>query len=772
MWLERYFRFVIRHPLVVLLLCGVLSGLAGWQISRGAFATSLIKSFLGQTEELARYRELRAHFQGGDLMAIAFEDEALFTKPGWARLQRISEALESLPFVHGVVGLPSAYRIAGHGGELELRPYRELAAEAEDHAALRREVLANPALVRTLVAPDGCCTMILIELAPYDEQPVEEMPASLDAMLAPFLAEGLAPERLHLAGLYAETVEGVAESRYSVLVIFPFTAAILLLAIYLLFGRMWPVLITGVVALVGTTWTFAVAVALDREINLLMAMVPAVTMIISFSDVIHLCSRYLHFLGSGTAKLDAISGSARDVGSACVYNSVTTAAGFLAMAAIPAPVFRTVGVALALGVLIALVVAMTLVPVLLAVFPAPVQGPRRDASLVDRLLDAIVLGAGRAATRRPWFVIGAFGLLTAVSLAGLAELRFETSMVDRLDSDNRLQQAHRFIRQHFQGTTVLELYAQSEADDFTSPALYRRLRRFEESVKQLPGVDGLQSFTDIVEPVSAALSSSTALGASGRSKAQLAQTLLLAEASGDPNLRRLLDEERRSIRMLARLETTGMANAAALGREIERLAEVMLPEVRLEASGLTKLFGDWIDEIIEGQRRGLWLALLTTTLTMIVCFRRIRTGVVSMIPNVVPLVFLGGLLAFLDPVRDSDLVVIAMITVGTVVDDTIHLVNCLMKEAEKTSDRDRIIERALALSGRSMVKATFVLCAGFLPFALSGYSTTRHMGTFVPLVLALAAGCELLLTPALAKVGALGLGRPPSTRPGAPPQKW
>jgi predicted RND superfamily exporter protein len=113
---------------------------------------------------------------------------------------------------------------------------------------------------------------------------------------------------------------------------------------------------------------------------------------------------------------------------------------------------------------------------------------------------------------------------------------------------------------------------------------------------------------------------------------------------------------------------------------------------------------------------------------------------------------LGGLAGFAWGTVDSDVIVIAMVATGIAVDDTIHFVTCFLSESSKTNDAAVAIERSFHLAGRSMVKSTLILCLGFAPFALSGYSTTRHMGTLLPFTLFVAMLCDLFLTPALARV--------------------
>ena len=131
-----------------------------------------------------------------------------------------------------------------------------------------------------------------------------------------------------MAGFVPDTIEATVQARLSSILIFPLTTLLLVSVVYWLVGQLWPVFVTAGVGLIAIVWTFAVAVLVDPQINLMLAMVPAVMMVVSFSDIVHLCSCYVLELQSGRDGHDAIVKSCSEVGLACWFTSVTT---FLAL---------------------------------------------------------------------------------------------------------------------------------------------------------------------------------------------------------------------------------------------------------------------------------------------------------------------------------------------------------------------------------------------------------------------------------------------------------
>src|SRR5690606_1501806 len=122
-------------------------------------------------------------------------------------------------------------------------------------------------------------------------------------------------------------------------------------------------------ALLAVLWTSAYSIALEPTINILMSILPTFVMIISFSDVVHICSAYLLNLEKGSDKHDAIVDATSEVGAACLLTSVTTGVGFFALTFVPSPSFQDLGRAAAMGVLVAYGLALAVVPVMLSVLP-------------------------------------------------------------------------------------------------------------------------------------------------------------------------------------------------------------------------------------------------------------------------------------------------------------------------------------------------------------------------------------------------------------------
>jgi len=752
-----YIDFVLRHRLAVLTLCGIVTLASGWRITDGVFASSMLKLFFGDNPEYDIYQDLAASFGESNLMVVAFEFPGAATPAGMSALEGIRSAIEDVDGVERVESLASATRIRGDADSLEVEAWADLFEQTDDVDALRRD-LQDDALVQGLfISGDGRSVALLVEFASEEEEPpIEELPQLLEEVAAPVVAAGVPRDGVHLAGMVPESVEVIAQARFNLAWLFPVSAIVLLVTVFVLFMRLWPVAITMGTALMALTWVFAFAIAVDPEIYVMMAMVPAVIMIISFSDVIHLCTAYVLELRAGLGKREAILKSGAEVGTACFYTSVTTFIGFASLAFVPTPLFRQLGLVLGLGVAVALLLAVTLSPILFWYLPVP-----RDlnGTLADRFIDRLTGRALRmATTRAPWVVAG-FAVVVAVAIYGIAHIHVETDLGARLAPENPLRRAQAFVQDRFAGTNFVDIYLFTEDDsDFLESDRFAAVAEIQRRVESFAEVDRVLSLVDLVEVLHRELAQPSDDELLPTSRALLAQYLILFEMSGGDGLERLTDDERRIVRLTLRLPGAGLVETSKVGDRAAALANE-LDGVSARATGLTYLFGKWIAFVVAGQKRGLAFALGTIALMMMITLRRFGAGAVSMLPNVLPLLCLGGYLGLAWGAVDSDTLIIAMVAVGIAVDDTIHFLTRLRIEMQRDGDVDAALQRTFACTGRAIVQTSIVLCAGFLPFAFSDYFTTQIMGTLLPATLVVALLADLWLATALVKLGILRVGR-------------
>ena len=761
--LVRWFAWVLRHRKAVLALVAAVTVASGLILTRVTIGSTLKKLFFGESPDYAAYLEQSERFGSDEHVMLGLEvddpaDPALIEK-----LTALDDAVVGLPGFERTASVATAQVIRGDDNGLTVVPWAEARrageASAEDAGGL-------------LVGRDGKNVAVVVGLEVNPNRTAQEGLTNLQGLDGALSELGLDTGTVHRAGFPVLLVEMLHLAWDNLYRILPLSGVMLLVIVMAVFRRLLPAVVSVGIAGLAMVWTMAVSALIDPVFSIMVTAVPLVVVVVGFSDVIHLWSAWEQERLSGKTREQAILASAADVGRACLLTSITTFVGFVSLAFVPTPMFKQMGVSLGVGVALALVLAMTLVPILLSygLDDAAIQrrldgqegtgGWSRFVGGLDRLLDGIIAVFAGWSVARPRLVVAVFFLLMGLAGVGAAQMNIDADLTARVAADHPVQQDARWFAHHFVGDNVVQVFLEGpEEGTFTDADRLAAVARFQEAVTALPEVEHTVSLVDALRRMhqSLGVGDGTTLP---DSSAAVAQELLLFEMAGGEDLDRLIDFERQRLHIGVRLKSAGMRATRDTALHIEQLGAELLPsDVSVDASGLRVLMGAWIDRIIDGQTRGVGFSVAVVSLLMVVGLRSFRLGIVSMIPNLLPLLWLGGVLGFSWDIVDTDTAVIAMLAIGIGVDDTIHFLMRYRVEAAR-ADREEAIARTFRFAGRAIVMTTVVLVVGFLPCALSDYFSLWILGTLLPMVLVFAVLADLLLVPAMVQLGWLAVPRP------------
>ena len=367
-----YIRLIVRYRFIVMGLLLLVTTLSGGVLSTLQLSGSLVDLFLGASPKYERYQERVKTFGSDVFIIIAFEEDNLLSKASIEKLQTVVREIEGLSRIKKVKTILDLQEVQIIQGMPVAEKLVDIALRQPGRAnALIDKLRTNPLVSGLLISEDGRHSMVVCELKHGDDRNDQNLPPLLDRILGVFEKAGFDRAGLHQAGQIPILVEMMKQAQFNLLRLFPIVCLVLFITVYILFQRAWPVLITLIVTIIGVMWTTAVAVLLFGQINVMTAMTPGIIFIIAFSDVVHLCSSYHMEISKGERKEQAIEKSCSEVGSACLYTSITTFFGFISIALAPAPVTRQMGVVLGVGVGLALFIAMTLTPIIFSLMKAP-----------------------------------------------------------------------------------------------------------------------------------------------------------------------------------------------------------------------------------------------------------------------------------------------------------------------------------------------------------------------------------------------------------------
>lgn len=757
--MKKYIIFIIGHRIAVVAVILLLTVVFGGIVSTGVYSSSIGKLLFSEDHRgYNRYRERIREFANDETVIVIYREDNLFAETSLARLEDAVDEIKAFPLVRRIDSLLNAQHTYGKADTLHIDKYAGEALKSPENARqVLQNIQADPMYADLLVSGDGRHAAVMIELEPVDELAGETVPPLVNDIMVAFEKNGFRREHLYRVGFTSTMADVVSQTEYNIGHLFPYSCAVLLLIVYVMFHRFWPVFVTAGVSFIGVVWTYGFAVILDPKISVFISITPSVIMIVATSDIVHLCSAYLLELARGREKEDAILVSGTEVGTACFWTSVTTFIGFVSLSFVPVPVFRQLGVVLGFGVAVSLILAMTLTPILFSIMKRP-DAHTFNASRVQKTVGGVLAWIEHRVLRFPKAVVAVFVVVIALSVFGSSRINIDTDFYKRFTEDSRTRMDEAHYHRHFAGANFLEIFIDApDNDGILDPEVYSKIVRFQAGVENLPEVDDALSLVNLIGTIDREMNPEYSPNKmTAWTRPLLAQYLLLFESSGGEDLDRVLDFDRKTVRMNVRLAENGTQFTFAAGNKVGRIADdVFGDSAKAEISGLMYLLGGFVDDVVSGQRRGLVFAFFTIMTMMIVVFKSFKIGLLSMFPNVLPLLFLGGWLGLFWDAVDSDTIIIGMVAIGIGVDDTIHFLSRLRFESAHAANPDEALKGALHFSGRAMVTTTVILSAGFLPFALSDYFSVGIFGTLLPMTLIVAVLGDILLAPAMAKLGAI-----------------
>lgn len=755
-------RFVLRHRALVVVFIGAATVGLGWQATQVGFDNSIETYF--QEDDIAEYRRFLDRFGTDEIIAIAF-DADVFTPASLQLIDRISEELEALPHVRRVLSLTEAKVVYGDEETVYFDPLvEEIPSTPRALAAVRQRALADPFIPGTVVSHDLRSAAVVAEIdhliGEFDYK--AELVARVRNLVGELERE--TGERFRIGGTAVIDDALLRYTQRDQATYVPLAVLIIIGVVYAMFRSLKMVLLPAAVVLVAIVWTYGFVALLGYRINIISTILTPLLMAVAIADSMHFIADYLHQTAVGRRdKREAIERSFANVWTPCLMTSVTTAVGLLALLSADLVPIREFGLVAALGVMSAFAGTLLLLPVLLSAVPYPEAQTRariREGWLARRL-------RGLGDWRRPRAVASLVvaTLLTVAALLSLPRLTVGTNSLDYLKPDDAVRGETEWIDARVGGTSSLEFLVETgEEDAIKRPELLRKMTAFEEYLRAAEGVTGVYSLAGMVKSLNRAF-----YGGEQRaftipaSAEEVAQQLLLVEGSDEIDA--LLSDGGATARVVARVEMSRSQQLSQQMPQIERrAAEIFGSAAMVTPTGLVHLMHRMEGYLLSSQIKTLSLAFLVISLLMLGMLRSVRLGLVALIPNLLPILYTLALMPWLGIPLDVGTVMIAVIALGLVVDDSIHLLARLKVELGRGLDARPAMVRALTAVGRPVVYTSVALSAGFLILVFASFNSMIHFGVLSATVIGLALALDLALLPAI--VGFLRLPAPEPRRRG------
>ena len=684
------------------------------------------------------------------LMVINSDTTALFSREQLSLLQQLTDDAARLPFAGRVESLSNSQYSYSKGDTLHVENLLEQpAATLSDDNLLQIQQIAltDPAFARRLADATGKMAVISITANLPEQQRVKaelQLAAQAHALADHYQAQypGL---QILLSGSVIRNAAINNKVYDDATRLIPLMYLLIFTLLMLLLRSISYSLLTLLVTVCACAAAMGIAGWLNIVTNTLSITAINIIITVAIADCVHLLMVYQQQLRQGQPPVNALAESLRINAQPMLITSLTTAAGFLSMNLSDMPPAHDLGNITAIGVVIALLLTCTLLPALL--LRCPPRPGREQRSQLVWLADAI----GRHYRR---ILLG--GLLTGLPLLMLAVSNdINDRFSETLKPNHPFRIQNDIIDHHFGGLYLLEygLYAQAGNDVFTTDYL-QALDTFTAWLRRQPEVRNVLSYADTIKRLNRNMHGDDPAFFILPETPQLAaqyQLLLEVAQSSDSTLEHLIRREHDATRLLVSLSALDSKQLLELEQRIDTFRRQHLPAyMQTPAASLALMWAHLSEPVLLSSMESALLALLTISVILILVFRSIRYGLISLIPNLLPAVIGYGIWALLNGMIDLSQTMVFSITIGIVVDDTIHFLSKYLR-ARRENGMTSIdaVRYSFQQVGPALWVTSLVLVAGFGLLALSGFTPNANLGLLTAMIIAAALLLDFLLLPAL-----------------------
>ncbi len=736
--------------------------------------------FDGSNAQLQAFDEIQTTFAKTDNIALVLAPKSgdVFDQRTLTQIQEMTEQAWQVPYSSRVDSLANYQHTEAVDDDLLVEDllYQSYPLTAERIAKVRTIAMSEPLLVNALISEKGDVAVINItmQMPGMDEtSEVNEVVAYVEQMLSHYRAQ-YPDVTIYKAGIIAMNHSFAMAAQNDSATLVPTMLLVILVFLTLMLRSFLSVLATLVVIIGAIVATLGIVGWAGMFLHVASVNVPTLIMTLAVADCVHVIASMRHFMRQGMPKSQAIHRSVTLNFVPIIITSVTTAIGFLMMNMSDSPVLRDFGNLSALGVMIACVLSVSLLPALLNLLPVRFSAKQaaKSSDIMDKLADLVV---HRRNVLLP---------LSIVVIAGSAALipynKVNDESVKYFDTSSEFRQAADFMEQRISGMTTMSIAIKThQSQGIASPEFLAVLGEFTHWLREQPETDHVASLSDIYKRLNKNMhGDDNAYYTLPAERELAAQYLLLYEMSlpFGLDLNNQVNVDKSSVKLQLTVKNLGSVELVALEERIFQWFASHAPQYQVVASSPSLMFAHIGETNMSSMLSTLPITLILISALMIFALRSWRLGMISLVPNIAPAVIGFGLWALISGEINLGLSVVVTLTLGIVVDDAVHFLAKYQHARKAGQNAEQAVRYAFHTVGRALWITTVVLVAGFSVLAMSQFRLNSDMGQLSAIVIFVALVIDFVLLPSLlmrfdtAEYAQLDTTHEPNTTPIQPNQ--
>lgn len=794
-------KLALSLPKTILLFIVFTVVIASYLTAQIPFDFSTESLFVSDDPHRVTFQKFKEDFGNDDnFIFIAFRHPDLFTPSILKRIKRISDKLRKVNHIEESISLVdviaaedlldrfqkkvkawekqlSVFGISSGEGKAfllmadkvgirpvikELQKVRreaDILNHTERLKILRGRILRNPLYLRNILSEDGTTSGIF--LITSSQVTNNEKRSKLLGDIRKILErENLDKAfEFHLAGLPVVRTEYARLISRDHLTFIPIIIPIFILILFLIFKDFYQMMVPLLVIGASLLWTIGFMSLMGGNINIINNVIYVLLLVIGIATSIHVVNHYNTELMDHGKKKRALRSTIEHMGRACFFTCSTTAIGFLSLLVTDIRIIREFGLYSALGVMLIFLFASLIIPILLYFVPLP-DLKAREKKLEHKFLGQILQGLANLCEKYPYYLLGMIVICLSVAAISTQFLIIDTHMLEEISSKNPTVVANHFVEKNLTGILPLEiLLVEKEKGVFSKPEEQKRIDGLENFIaKQNWIVSKVISIIDVLKVANMVINDyDPKFNRVPKDKRLLKKILELEEiiSQEERGVFQFTARHHTTLRISIRLIDAGSNAHFDLIKKIDHYIAQdpqFAKQYQIIYTGEIHMAAIVLKRLVRSMLRSIFLALGIIFFVTIILFQSFKISLISVIPNVLPIIFTLGVMSLSGIILRTSTVVIFSIALGIAVDDTIHYLIRYRSYLQKGFPPVEAMKEALTTTGKAMIWTTFVICSGLMVLGVSSFKATVDFGILGSVTLFSALLGDLILLPVLLRI--------------------
>ncbi len=734
---------LIRFRTVVIGITAVITVFMIWFLPRLEVNNDPTKTIPADLPEKIDYENLQKTFSSprSILLIAKFDTLSLKAKidsmQSWGQEFAAIDGIDNI--VHlGTIQVPVSGGLFGLSSDYIVSRKKELTEEQ-----IRERIKENVEFTNALISQDESVLGMMMDV-PEDKNQVDivsqvtRVHARLDSL------EG---SSLYITGapLYAYSIDTAMRRDFSVLL--PLCIVVVFILLYLVFKRLYYALISLLIIFTAIIWTFGLMSIFGFEFSVVTSMIPVILFPIGVASAIHVFKTYGRYSteSGNISGTDIIVKTFSELMKPIFLSAITTFVGFFSFAFSDVPWTRNFGIFTSIGVVLALLLSIILLPIALSYTrhkrtesPIPPKAHGKNGSDFWNHYGSFV--------RNDYAWLIAVGVIIAVGTIGYIRVRVEGNPIAMFSAKNQIRRSDEIISDHLGGTRFLTVVLQNRDTTLTSADQWRTVEEISNYAKSLDMVGATTSMLPLIRKVSMMLTDkpisdaavSMILGGKG----------LLGKRFNN-YISHWITEDRTTTRIMLICKNVTGTRFLELSKSLKETLSEKYPSFEVLVAGPPVLNDAMTYVLIDTQVSSLLIAFISVFVVLCLLFKSVRTGAFAIIPILLSTLFVYSLMGFFGVAINAVTVIIVNTCIGIGIDYAIHFVAGYMYVRDSHVNAFEALMTTSKTKGAVIMFNTFVVGIGFLVLAFSSFPPIRHFGLFVFVSMVTSSTFSLLFLPIL-----------------------